>query len=569
MILRLRLLFLFSFLSLLTGCGNLLYLSHLGWHQSFVTFRSVPVEEVLLEEVLGEEAAKKIRLILEVKDYGEKRLGLKETKNYTKFFEAKGLTLYLLTASEKDRLQPYSWKFPVIGRVTYKSIFTLKAALKEKRKMERQGFDTYLQMAAAYSTLGWLTDPIFSTMLLWEEPALVNIILHEMVHATIHFKGETELNEQLATFIGNKGAIEFLREKYGPNSKEVSLAIHLQEDDLRFANWIEGAYQQLSEFYAQPLSREEKLKGREKLFESLREEFLKMQGEFRTECYKGFEKKVLNNAVILAHRRYLGHLHRFEELYERLGKDLRKFVEHFKKIKGLPLPLASNELLDHDLGLMVGKLEGRVFHRIGRDGDQRAADPSVACDLAAPDGVDGDPPAVRGVFDREPQFEIQGNLSEPSSFHPEKADLVVVLPGDVVRRADVDVLRFERISELGLDGFGFRNPLVLQPAPVEHVEKIGISTGIDLVGPVEFHPPVFEEFGQGPMDDGRPHLGFHIVTHGRDPLLLEPFRPIGIRDDETGHAVDETHPCIETGLRIELSSLIRTDRKVIEEDLHP
>ncbi len=321
------------FIPLLTGCGNLLYFSKLGWHQSFITFHSIPVQEVLDDEALEEEQKRKIELILEVKRYGEEKLGLKRTGNYTKYFEVKRPVLHMLTASEKDRLHLYQWNFPIIGRTSYKSFFTLEGALKEKRMLEQKGLDTYLQQAAAYSTLGWLNDPIFSTMLTWDEPILVNIILHEMVHATIYFKGWTDLNEQLATFIGNRGSIEFLTEKYGPGSKEVALAKAYQEDDLRFAKWIEEAYRMLSDFYHQPISREEKLKGREEMFKSIQERFVNIQGEFKTDCYKGFERKRFNNAVLMAHRRYLGGLERFEALYEQLGKDLRKVLEFFKEIK--------------------------------------------------------------------------------------------------------------------------------------------------------------------------------------------------------------------------------------------
>ncbi len=333
MILRLRIFLFFLLVPLLTGCGNLLYLSKLGWHQSFITFQSIPVQEVLMDETLEDEEREKIHIIQEVKRYGEERLGLRRTGSYTKFFEVKRPVLYIITASEKDRLHPYHWNFPIIGRATYKSFFTIEGALQEKRFLERKGFDTYLQQAAAYSTLGWLKDPIFSTMLKWDEPILVNIILHEMAHATVYFKGETDLNEQLATFIGNQGAIHFLSEKYGPGSKETALARDYQEDDFRFAKWIEQAYRRLSEFYDQPISREEKLKRREEIFESVRETFIKMQDEFKTDCYKGFERKKLNNAVLMAHRRYLHRLNRFETLYEKFGRDLRKVIEFFKEIK--------------------------------------------------------------------------------------------------------------------------------------------------------------------------------------------------------------------------------------------
>ncbi len=318
---------------LLTGCGNFFYFSKLGWHQSFITFQSVPVQEALGDEDVEEEAREKIRIIQEVKRYGEARLGLRRTGSYTKYFEVKRPVLHIITASEKDRLHLHHWNFPIIGRATYKSFFTIEGALKEKRFLERKGFDTYLQQAAAYSTLGWLKDPIFSAMLKWDEPTLANIILHEMAHATVYFKGETDLNEQLATFLGNQGAINFLTEKYGLDSKEVALAIDYQGDDLLFSKWIDQAYKRLSGFYEQPVSREEKVRGREEIFQSIQEKFTEMQDQFKTDCYKGFERKKLNNAVLMAYRRYFHRLDRFEALYDKLGRDMKRMVDFFKEIQ--------------------------------------------------------------------------------------------------------------------------------------------------------------------------------------------------------------------------------------------
>ena len=179
----------------LTACGNVLYLSKLGWHQSFITFHSVPVEEVLKDESTSAQWKEKIGFIQEVMGYGQKKLGLKKTKSYSNFFEVKGPILYVVTASEKDRLQLYTWNFPVTGRVTYKCFFTKEGVLKEKQFLEKKELDTFVQQVGAYSTLGWLRDPIFSSMMEWNHVALVNLILHEMTHATVYFKDETDFNE--------------------------------------------------------------------------------------------------------------------------------------------------------------------------------------------------------------------------------------------------------------------------------------------------------------------------------------------------------------------------------------
>ena len=320
-------------LIILNGCGNVLYLSKLGWHQSFVTFRSVPIQEVLEDQRVDDLTKEKIRFIQEVKRYGEERLGLKRTKSYSKFFEVEDPVLNVVTACEKDRLQLYHWDFPIVGRVTYKSFFTREDALEEKRLLDQRGYDTCVQQAAAYSTLGWLKDPIFSSMLKWNEATLSNIILHEMAHATVYFKGETDFNEQIATFIGNRGAIDFLMETYGSRSKEVAEAFHSQEDDLHFSEWLEQACQQLSDYYAKEISRDEKLRGREELFRSFQEAFKEIKGRFKTDFYQNFEMRELNNAFLLAYRRYFQRLEKLEVLYEHFGRDLKRVIEFFKEIK--------------------------------------------------------------------------------------------------------------------------------------------------------------------------------------------------------------------------------------------
>ena len=334
MIKTLRLFLFFTFVSFsLTGCGNLLYLSKLGWHQSFITFHSVPIQEVLEKEEVEDEAKEKIRFVQEVKRYGEEKLGLTKTKNYSKYFEVKGPVLHVITAAEKDCLRLYHWDFPITGKVTYKSFFTKEGVLKEKQFLEAIGYDTFIQKAGAYSTLGWLKDPIFSSMLQWDEATLANLILHEMTHATVYFKGQTDFNEQIATFVGNQGAIDFLREKYGSGSQEVVEAIHCQEDNLLFSQWIDQTCQQLSHFYSVEISRDEKLRGREEFFQRLKEDFREKMASFKTEGYKNFEKVDINNAVLLAYRRYIHRLEKFQALYNHLGNDIRRIIEFFKEIR--------------------------------------------------------------------------------------------------------------------------------------------------------------------------------------------------------------------------------------------
>jgi predicted aminopeptidase len=317
----------------LNGCGDVFYFSKMGWHQGSVHFRSIPVKDLLEDAGTDAQAKEKIRFIQEVKHYGEKRLGLTATKNYTTFVQVEGPILYVVSACEKDRLKPYSWSFPVIGQVTYKSFFTREDAVNEKTVLDGRGYDTYTQRAGAYSTLGWLKDPILSSMLEWDYAPLANLILHEMTHGTIYIKGQTDFNEQAATFVGNQGSINFLTEKYGADSKEVAYARHLQEDDLLFGRWIDQACRRLTDFYERDIPRAEKVKGREAIFQFMKEEFKEIKPRLQTDTYSHFEKIPLNNAVLLAYHRYIHRLSSFGPVYDYLGRDLGRVVDFLKWIQ--------------------------------------------------------------------------------------------------------------------------------------------------------------------------------------------------------------------------------------------
>ena len=108
---------------------------------------------------------------------------------------------------------------------------------------------------------------------------------------------------------------------------------------------------------------------------------------------------------------------------------------------------------------------------------------------------------------------------KPSSFHPEETNLVVILPRDIIGRADVNIFWFQGNAELRLNRLGFGDSFILQTTSIEHIKKIGISTGVNLIGSIQFDPTVLEEFYQGSMDDTRTHLGLDIISHGRGVLL--------------------------------------------------
>lgn len=197
-----------------------------GWMQASgqvkILLNVENVTDVMNDPTFPDSLKARIRLIEEIKQFGIDSLGLTPSKNYTTFYNQHGKPLiWLITASEKYKIEPYKWKFPIIGSFPYKGFFDSTRAVIEERQLIRQGLDTDIGEVSAWSTLGYLKDPILSSMLKRRPGSLANLILHELTHGTLFVKNDLELNENLASFIGDQGAIRFLQFKYGLDSEEL------------------------------------------------------------------------------------------------------------------------------------------------------------------------------------------------------------------------------------------------------------------------------------------------------------------------------------------------------------
>jgi predicted aminopeptidase len=182
--------------------------------------KRVPIEDVLKDPKIKPEIKRKLRLAQKAEQFAEQELGLKPTDNYESYVELnRPYVVYAVNASYKNRLEGYTWHFPIIGDVPYKGFFSLEDAKEEEKLLLKKNLDTYLRGVTAYSTLGWFDDPILSSMMSYSDHYLVETIIHETVHATIYIKDNADFNEQLASFLGAKGAEKFYLKHEGPDSK--------------------------------------------------------------------------------------------------------------------------------------------------------------------------------------------------------------------------------------------------------------------------------------------------------------------------------------------------------------
>ncbi|MHA4741478.1 aminopeptidase [Dyadobacter sp. MSC1_007] len=182
------------------------------------------IDDLLKDKTFPDSLKARIRLIQEIKKFGVDSLGLEPSQNYTTFYDQQGKPLiWLITASGRYEVKPYRWHFPIVGTFPYKGYFDSTRAVAEEQQLIARGMDTDIGEVSAWSTLGYLRDPILSSMLKRKDGSLANLILHELTHGTLFVKNNLELNENLASFVGDQGAIRFLKHKYGPDSEQLRI----------------------------------------------------------------------------------------------------------------------------------------------------------------------------------------------------------------------------------------------------------------------------------------------------------------------------------------------------------
>jgi predicted aminopeptidase len=324
-------LFILTVFPLLGGC----YLLKQGTYLLSYNTRSRPIEKVLAEGSAGTDVEAMLHTVQQIRRYAVEELGLEQNRNYTRYVELdKEYIVDVVTACQADSFITHLWRFPIFGSFPYKGFYERADAEREAARLEKKGLDVWIGRVDGFSTLGLLSDPIYSFMAGYSLYALAELIIHEQIHATIFIKNEIQFNEELATFVGREGALSFLRHRYGPGSAVYNQALAALEDGEVFRDRILDLHDQLERIYRMEADRETILAEKLRTVKAFNRNLLAEAPEvFQTDRFRAFQGIPANNAYIMSLVLYNQDLDLFYRLYEANGRDLRTTVEALKQLK--------------------------------------------------------------------------------------------------------------------------------------------------------------------------------------------------------------------------------------------
>jgi predicted aminopeptidase len=200
--------------SSLPGC----YLGHVAAGQWRLLSGRRPIDAVVADPATPPELRARLALAAEARALA-RELGLEVGGQYTSYVAWAGdRVVTTVVATRPGEVDPQGFWFPIVGTVPYKGFFDPERAHAEARALREDGSDVCEVAVPAYSTLGWLDDPVTQPMLRGDSGRIVETIVHELVHANAFSAAAPDWNEGVATFIGQEAAVRWQARAAGPEA---------------------------------------------------------------------------------------------------------------------------------------------------------------------------------------------------------------------------------------------------------------------------------------------------------------------------------------------------------------
>lgn len=322
---NISLLFCFTILS---SCSSVSYIVDQGIGQWKLLNRARPVDEVLKSPNTDTATKEALLQVRAAKKFAVEELHLKATKNYETYVALDDPYLsYIVTSADSLKLEGKTWKFPIIGEVPYLGFFDKAKAKAYATELEQQSPkpDVWIRGASAFSSLGWFPDPLYSSMIKGgNEREIFDLIIHESLHATLWIPGSVDFNESLASFVGMKGSLEWLKNKgaaipEGQKNKALEDAYNEIAWQKLFAKFIEKIVEDYRRRVATITDKESFYAG---LGEAWRQFVYGSEfANYRTPNFTGW-----NNATLIGYEKYSRDYDGFEALLSLCGNSLRNLV---------------------------------------------------------------------------------------------------------------------------------------------------------------------------------------------------------------------------------------------------
>lgn len=195
-----------------TGCTTVSYYAQsFGGHIKMMAARQ-DVARLIHDPSTPDELRARMAAASAIRQFATDELALPDNSSYRSYVDVgREAVTWAVFAAPEFSLSPKTWCFPVFGCVPYKGYFSRNAAMEVAADLREQGLDVHVAAITAYSTLGWSSDPLLSTMLAHDDTYLAGMVFHELAHQRVYINDDSAFNEAFAVAVETTGVRRWLR----------------------------------------------------------------------------------------------------------------------------------------------------------------------------------------------------------------------------------------------------------------------------------------------------------------------------------------------------------------------
>ncbi len=198
----------------LASCSTARFYGQALAGQREMSRRARPVGVVLADPASSPALRRKLETARDQLTFAGRELALPVQGQYERYADlGRKHAVWVVFAAPEFSVRAKTWWYPLIGKLKYRGFFREDLARAEAERWKARGLDVFVGGVEAYSTLGWLHDPLLNTFLGRDDAWLADLLFHELTHQRIYLPGDTDFNEALATAVGQEGARRWLRER--------------------------------------------------------------------------------------------------------------------------------------------------------------------------------------------------------------------------------------------------------------------------------------------------------------------------------------------------------------------
>lgn len=331
--------------AVLAGCAGPSYYFQAVQGQLDVMRHTRPIDTLLQDPATDPVLKGRLSHVLAARAFASRELSLPDNGSYRRYADlSRPYVTWNVVATPELSLRPLRWCFPVAGCVAYRGYFSSQRAQDFAGRLQAKGHDVSVAGVAAYSTLGWFSDPLPSPVLRRTDVEVAGVIFHELAHQVLYLRGDSAFNESFATTVEIEGLRRWLRAGCDTCDDQPSAPAralqNYQQDKQRHEEFIRLLLKHragLQTLYASSLPDAEKRRGKEQTFRQLQVDYQTLKESWGG--YGGYDRwfgQPLNNAHLSVIGLYQGYVSAFQALLASQQGNLPRFYAAARRLSRLP-----------------------------------------------------------------------------------------------------------------------------------------------------------------------------------------------------------------------------------------